>query len=243
MEVQYNEDVIKSIFIKNVNLIFPWGVEFADERSFFSLENTLCNKVDILEKDYKFGNGQMYFRYILKMYSGKIGLSGNDVINESENEIEREIELEALDDINLLDFVMRYRFRKECIKKAMIAGKEIIHQDSNKYYQFPVMSVELTGKLYKINCSIQSFRTQDKFKMYMYVRDNKQEWVVHVRMLPSISSSVCVKLCSKWFSTYSFPYPISKLICSNQKIFEYLKYHNEIRPDRKSTRLNSSHMA
>ena len=97
----------------------------------------------------------MYFRYILKMYSGKIGLSGNDVINESENEIEREIELEALDDINLLDFVMRYRFRKECIKKAMIAGKEIIHQDSNKYYQFPVMSVELTGKLYKINCSIQ----------------------------------------------------------------------------------------
>ena len=223
-----NNNVLSEYFWHNKNVIMPWGVEFADSNSFFSMENGKGHRAQILYSESECQSSIYSFKYRIKMSEGLVEVIGADCI--CEDKIIRKLKLTALEDSKLLDFVMRFRFNKDIYEIAEIDNKEIKYAGTNKYYQYKCDHVLLRGKYGNVIVRTLKASTGENMDFYMYARDSAEDWVVHARMLPNCDENIVIKLCSKWFKTKPLPKLVTKIICRNKKIYNYLKYHNELTP-------------
>ena len=223
-----NKNVISELYYKGQNIINPWGFETADSSAFFSLEKGVGWRYKKLEETYNFDDFSFKANLITQMQEGKWQLSIDD--NIEENTIIRKVEAITLEECFFMDFVMRFRFKKEFIEYAQISDKTYYHNDTNIYYQYPVDRVFLKGKGFDINISIVDKIVPEKMEPVMYVRDNKDEWVVHVRMVPKSWDKEVIKICTAWAGTRSLPQFISKPLLSIKTIKEALWYRGERSP-------------
>lgn len=228
MKFKVEKNVISELYVNNQNIVFPWGIETADSSSFFSLEDGVGWRYEIVEEDYCQGLGSYKYTVVSQMLEGRWKLQGEDWIEN--NKIYRIAVLEAETDVFLLDFVLRYRFNKEFFSKACIAGKNITHKNSNVYYQYATDELSLFGEKMDIILRVNEAETTNKMRPELYVRDFNDEWVVHARMLPTYPEKKVIKLCNSWYDTKPLPKKLNDLLCNNDIIYEYLKYHNERTP-------------
>ena len=223
-----DKNVISELYYKEQNIINPWGFETADSSAFYSLEDGLGYRYKVEEETYSHDDTTYKAKLITKMQEGKWKLRIDD--NIKENTIMRKVEANTLEDSVFMDFVMRFRFKKEFIEYAKIADKKYYHSDTNVYYQYPVDKVFLKGKGFDINISIIDKIVPEKMEPVIYVRDNKDEWVVHVRMVPKKWDKEVIKICTAWAGTRSLPQVISKPLLSIKAIKDALWYRGERSP-------------
>jgi len=228
MEWRIQNKVISEIIYKGENIINPWGIETADSSAFFSLEDGYGYLYNIISEDYVIDNN--IYRYLInnKMAEGHWEIRGEDTLNS--NTVQRKISLKCIEDSFFMDFAIRFRIKKEFSYAAIINDKILLHNDSNTYYQYNVDTVTLLGEEFNVVITAEKFLDNEFMKTLMYVRDAKNEWVVHIRLLPKVWNKEVIKLCNSWYNTQAISTKLSKIILSNKRIREYLWYHNERKP-------------
>jgi hypothetical protein len=223
------ENLISELSYKDSeNFINPWGVETADSWSFFSLEKEIGYRYKVSNHELLTSNISLKQSMDVEFSSGSFNLVNNDQLGE--HYIIRESTLEAKSNVDLMDFVQRYRFKKHFFQIAEINDQKIEHKNTNVYYQYHVKEVILHGKEFSLRISVEDVLSTSQFTPTMYVRDRGDEWIVHVRMMPTSHDLLVIKLCSRWFKTSPLPQWFSKKILKNKKIKDELLYRSEKRP-------------
>ncbi len=220
--------LIEDVFFGENSIILPWGVETADSWAFFSLDKTVGYRYKIIEKSEKVESNYLESMHVVEMKEGKWKLETTDKLEE--DKIVRTAKLTCLEDSVLMDFVLRFRFRKELFNCALINNKMIEHANKNVYHQYEVNESMLIGEDIKVKIEASSVETSDKFSAQMYVRDQLGEWVVHARMIPIQWHKVVIKLCSRYFNTSPLPQWLTNCLLKIDKIKKYLWYRNEREP-------------
>lgn len=222
-------NVISQIIIDNINVIYPWGAETADSSTFFSFEKNVGWRYEIMSEKIRKGDNYQYRKFIIKSKEGAWQISSLDRLIDN-YKIRRIIKLRCIKDSMFMDFVLRYRFNKDVFHSSKISGFEFVHTDSNIYYQYPVKEAELTGNDYNVKILLSKAQYPDSFSQKMYVRDNFNEWVVHIRLLPNKWEKEVIKICKSWSGTRPLPQFISRRLLNFQGIKESLWYRSENSP-------------
>ncbi len=223
-------NVISKLYFHGVNIINPWGFETADSSSFFSLEKNIGWRYRILSEKYKYSS-KLYSAYIMvEMKEGLWELFIDDKI--IGKQIIRKVRANILEDSMFMDFVIRFRFKKDFIKNAEIANNIFYHKNSNIYHQFQEKKVILTSNIGTIKISLIDSIIPSKMAHYVYVCDTSDEWVVHFRLLPIISDKEVIKICTNWAKTRPIPQSLSRLLLKNNKLKDSLWYRPERVPYR-----------
>ena len=222
-------NTISKLYYQHHNIIYPWGVETADSSSFFSLEEGIGWRYQALNQKFKYDDQTFSANLETKMKEGHWRLQVADNIIDDQT-IFRKAEAICLQDSYFMDFVMRFRFQKQFIEYAEIAGNRYFHNDTNVYNQYPVDQVILKGKNFTAQISIIDLTVPEKMRPYMYVRDTKNEWVIHLRMLPQKWDKEVIKVCNRWAGTRPLPMWITRPILKFQSVKNHLWYRSEVKP-------------
>jgi len=224
-----SKNLVSELYNNNgANFIHPWGLETADSWSFFSLEKGVGYRYSLLGESIEKQEKVLTQHLDIQFKEGRFSLVHKDQLDDKV--IIRESDLIARSDSVFMDFVQRYRFKKEFFEYALIAGQKIVHTNSNVYHQFPVKEVVLKGTDLTIRISIDKVETANKFTPTMYVRDRGDEWIVHVRMIPSNDEFMVIKLCSRYFKTSPLPQWLTSAILFFPTIRNALRYRTERSP-------------
>jgi hypothetical protein len=223
-----DKNVIFRLYYKNKNIINPWGIETADSSAFFSLEDGVGYRYEIEKEDYQIDDRSYKAGLTTQMKEGVWKLNIDDKLEE--NSVIRRVEVTTLEDSMFMDFVMRFRFKKELIEYAQIDNKIYYHNNTNIYHQYPVDSVYLQAKGFGINISVLDKIVPNTMEPVMYVRDNKDEWIVHVRMVPKEWDKEVIKICTAWAATRPLPQFISKPLLAIKYVKNALWYRGERAP-------------
>ncbi|WP_035589104.1 hypothetical protein [Hippea jasoniae] len=224
-----DKNVISELYYNEQNIIYPWGFETADSSAFYSLEDGYGYRYKIISENIKFSDKYYKAKIVTKMKEGQWELNIDDKIIDDKT-IERKVEAITLEDSFFMDFVVRFRFKKEFIEYVKIADKVIYHKNTNIYYQYPVEEVFLKGKELNIKISIVDKIIPNGMKPVMYVRDNNDEWIVHVRMIPETWDKEVIKLCTSWAKTRPLPQFLSNIFLEWKWLREQLWYRGERDP-------------
>jgi hypothetical protein len=158
------------------------------------------------------------------MHDGKWKL---DITEElKDDRIIRDHQLITLEDSWFMDFVSRFQFKKEFFDKVIIGNRELIHRNTNLYYQYPVDEVELSGKDLDIIIKAKETITIEKFKLNMYARDYPGLWIIHARLMPKKWDNEIIKICCSWYNR-AIPQRISDALLSSRRIKNFLWYRGE----------------
>ncbi|MRS01739.1 hypothetical protein EG832_00690 [bacterium] len=223
------KNVISELYLGNENLILPWGVETADSSAFFSLEQGVGWRHSRIDENYQWDDREYRARVTTKMKEGLWRLDVQDQVVGGDSLVRR-CEIECLEDSVFMDFVMRFRFRKNFFEYAEIAGNRYVHNNTNIYYQFPVSSVYLKGHGFGVEIRINDALVPEQMTSCMYVRDYKDEWVVHARMLPTKPYKNVIKLCNRWTGTRPLPQFLSNMLLTSKSVKSALWYRSEHSP-------------
>lgn len=221
MKVNFDkEGFIRELLINKKNVIFPWGIETADSKGFFSL-NEEGVRQKIISKNFHLKNkrlvGKIKARLPFSLWELKIDESFN-------KKIIRKHELTCKENCQFNDFVSRFVFRKEFVKEVEIAGKKLIHRDTRFKYEYPVKSVKVSLKGGgKIIINLKKYKTIKFLEPTIYVRDLKDRWIVHIRLFPKNPEIKQIKITRKSFNK-ALPQRFSDLILRSKRIKEFLWY-------------------
>lgn len=227
LSMKIKNDVISELYYNGKNIIEPWGIEAGDTDAFFSLERGIGYRYKEINNYSDISQDRYRYQKTIEMHDGIWKLQEEDLI--VGNRIVRHVIATCLEDTFFLDFVMRFRFKKEYFEQAVIAGRTITHCGSNIYHQYVTDHIELDGQI-KAKIRIIDSVVPEKMTPNLYVRDFRDEWVVHARMIPNVCDKKVIKLCNRFCKTKPLPQWMTNLLCKNEIIYEYLKYHNEKTP-------------
>ncbi|UFS62409.1 hypothetical protein LOH54_12270 [Sulfurimonas sp. HSL-3221] len=222
------KNVISELYYHGKNIIKPWGFETADSSAFFSLEEGVGWRGKTLSETYTYDDTHYRAELLVRMKEGLWALSVDDRIDG--NCIDRRVEAVTQEDSVFMDFVMRFRFKKAFIEYAEIGGKRYFHNDTNIYYQYPVDRVLLKGSSFAVTISVLDKVVPEKMTPVIYVRDNRDEWVVHVRMVPEKWDKEVIKICTAWAGTRPLPQWISRPLLARKQFKKALWYRGERQP-------------
>lgn len=224
----YKRGILTQLYVNNQNIIMPWGVEFADSSSFYSLEDGYGYRYETLNQTEFTNNFQHKVTQIIKMREGLVRLELNEWL-ESPTNFRRICKLTCIEDTILMDFVLRFRFTPY-FQEGYIAEKVYIYEGTNVYHQYPVETAGVGNSQYSIWVSVVKKIVPPSMEGYMYLRDTSDHWVLHVRMLPVKWDKEVIKLCSKWFKTKPLPQCISFPLLKIPSLKKSIWYRGERKP-------------
>lgn len=230
IEPEIKDGYIDKLFIDEKDIINPWSIEAADSYSAFRLTDDGLR----IERQHNFnfdkkknilkGNLQVRAR------QGEWNIKYSDNIRN--NSIERKASLKAVKDSYLMDFVIRYRFKKDFFDYGLINKMRIEPKSSFTYHQFETNHAELVGKNFKCTIKFTTSKKLNGKKYVMYISDKSDEWVVHCRILPEDGDDYTLKLSTFWYDK-ALPKFISKPVIQNEKLRNFLLYRGERKPYKK----------
>lgn len=227
LEWETNNGIIQKIFLNDMNVINPWSIEAADSYSAFrhSDKGLRVNTVNTHNATKDISNGEI----TVKAKEGLWNIEYCDRISKSI--IKRNACLITQYDSYLMDFVIRYRFLKKYFDYALINNTKILHNSSNKYYQYQTGKMELVGRKYSCLITMKK-QIYKNFYQMMYVSDKKDEWVVHCRLLPKNPAKYVLKLSTFWYDS-ALPSFIARPFIANSAIRKLLLFRGERKPYQK----------
>jgi hypothetical protein len=203
-------------------------VETADSSAFFSLEPDIGYRYSVNSTNIQTSDMSNSYDMKVDMPDGMWHLSGNDILED--NQIIRTSILTCLEDTKLMDFVMRYRFRKSVFDYSIINGKRIPHSNDNKYHQYKTERIRFIGPKYNVEIKVLDSVSPKELEPQMYVRDHPDEWIAHARMFPVDWDEEIIKLCNSWAGTRPLPSQLTKVLLKSDSLREFLWYRNEKQP-------------
>lgn len=224
-----DQGVIRALHLHGQNFILPWGIETADTVGFFSLEKPIGYRHVREIENFRSDAHRAQSETIVRMPEGYWALHLDDCI-ENASTLRRHASLTSLEDTVLMDFVMRFRFRKEFFPSAEIAGQTLRHRASDVYHQYPVRTVRLNGVEFSIHIEVEQANNNGVLEPNLYVRDHANEWVVHARMVPKKIYKEVIKICNKWAGTRALPSWANSAVLGIPGVRTFLWYRNERQP-------------
>lgn len=195
--------MIKQIRLDN-NFIVDCSVEVGFIDTFFSSRNPELGDVV-----YRKSVNESHDVFLFGRYSYSVLATDHYTRNN------RLLMLEFQEDSLLMDIVQRFVIRKDSVDYININNKHHFHKRKNIYYQYDACDVEIKSKdgcryLFKpsYDCEISGFRP------VVYVRDEPDQWIFHVRLLSTKPDVFLFKGCSTY---YNKPFPL--LV---QNVFSFL---------------------
>lgn len=228
---RYERGVLASLEVDGCNIVRPWGVEFADSSSFFSLEDGVGYRYVELDRATSETSAGRQVTLELGLREGRVRLEVEEGLR-GPRRYWRACRLECLEATTLMDFVLRFRFSAEHFRVGHIAGRTFQHEKSNVYHQFPTDRASLTNEAYAVTVRAIRHQAPPSLKAHCYLRDSEREWVIHLRMLPTSWDREVVKLCSGWFGTRPLPQWLSRPLLAVPGVRQALWYRGETRPYR-----------
>lgn len=223
------QGVIRELSDDDCNFILPWGIETADSSGFFSLERHIGYRHSREREEYIADEKSSRAKILCSMPEGGWQLDLDDRL-EAGNAVVRTASLVSLEDTILMDFVMRFRFRKDMFQSAEIAGLMLIHGASDVYHQYPVRTARLNGKNFSICIEVEEASCAGVMAPNLYVRDHANEWVIHARMVPMQVHKEVIKICNKWAGTRPLPSWAASAMLRVPGLHKFLSYRNERKP-------------
>ncbi|MBI3774795.1 MAG: hypothetical protein HY273_04450 [Gammaproteobacteria bacterium] len=224
-----DQGVIRELRMSGRNFILPWGIETADTRGFFSLEKPIGYRHVREVEHFHADAHRSQTETTVRMPEGYWALRLDDRI-ENARTLRRRASLTSLDDTVLMDFVMRFRFRKEFFPSAEIAGQTLRHRASDVYHQYPVRTARLNGTDFSVYIEVEEANNDGVLEPNLYVRDHANEWVVHARMVPRKIHKEVIKICNGWAGTRALPSWANSAVLAMPGVRSLLWYRNERRP-------------
>jgi len=227
----YKNKVLQQLSVNGQNVIFPWGVEFADSSAFYSLEDGIGYRYELVEHQVSIDSLSYKVNQIVRMREGLVRLKLEETLT-SPRELRRICTLTCLEDTTLMDFVMRYRFQHSSFPMGYIGGRELLFTGSNIYHQYKVNVASVGNSDFSISVKIAEKSVPSCMTGKMYLRDCDNAWILHARMLPISWDKEVIKLCSKWFGTRPLPQWVSVPLLKILLIRKALWYRGERLPYR-----------
>ena len=225
----YGGKVLRELSLNGQNIIRPWGVEFADSSTFYSLEDGFGYRYELLEHQESNGSLSHEIYQLIRLREGLVRLELTEFLA-GPREFHRTCTLTCIEDTTLMDFVLRYRFLAAKFPRGYIAGHELPFAGSCVYHQYPVDTAAIGNDNYSICVEVVGKTVPKSMRGYIYLRDGEDAWVLHVRMLPSTWEKEVIKLCSRWFGTRPLPQWVSAPLLRTPRVKEALWYRGERRP-------------
>lgn len=225
VRVHKTKGYISQLLVRNRNVINSWSIEAADSHSAFRLvdEGLRVRKILTLRPNRDFLEGEV----MVDASEGKWKISYTEQARGST--IVRNANLTALEDSFLMDFVIRYVFKKSKFREGEINGRKIRHSDSYIYYQYPVREALLKGRSCDVTVKLVRNGGAGLFKPVMYISDQPNAWSVHCRLLPKKIDKYVLKLCSEAYND-ALPDLLAKPFVSIAKVRDALLYRGERKP-------------
>lgn len=225
----YGGKVLQELSVDGQNIIRPWGVEFADSSTFYSLEDGFGYRYDLLEHHESNSPLSHDVSQLIRMHEGLVRLELTETLSGA-HEYRRTCTLTCIEDSTLMDFVLRYRFVAAKFPCGYIAGHILPFAGSCVYHQYPVDTAAVGNDAYSIRIEVIGKTVPISMKGHVYLRDGEDAWVLHVRMLPAAWDKEVIKLCSRWFGTRPLPQWASMPLLRIPQVKEALWYRGERRP-------------
>lgn len=218
--------VQKRLGLRHLGQAIDFGVEIGSLSTFFSFENNELGEARIEAEVFECGVADDW------LYQSEIHFSDAHIKVSEEgraNQLEgrRILRVEALDDSRLMDVVLRFVIDKGSVKSAFIGSREILHKRRNRYHQY------LSDKvgIYLKNGTVITFNPvisvlPEGFEHVVYLRDEPEKWILHIRALALAPSHYVLKGCTRWYNK-PFPLSIQRIILGSKWIRSRLLYVRE----------------
>ncbi len=176
-------------------------------RRIFGVEFRLSIEVGILDSFFSSthparGSGKIYGQHDsaegreLVVKYPNTSLTVTDKFKSNKRETKFKIDSDGL----YMDMVQRWVVRKEDVCCWDVGGERIYHRRKNFYYQFACSSLTMVGKDGCIRFEPLVTINSTKLSPLIYVRDEPDCWIFHVRLLSEEPDVITVKGCSKFYS-------------------------------------------
>ena len=225
----FSGQVLRELSLDGENIIHPWGVEFADSSTFYSIEDGFGYRYTRLERRESSDSFSHEVVEVVRMREGLVRMELSERL-ETPYELRRVCTVTCLEETTLMDFVLRFRFVAVEFPQGYIAGEVLPFVGSCVYHQYPVETAAVGNDRYSIRVEVIEKVVPDCMKAYVYLRDGEDAWVLHVRMLPATWDKEVIKLCSRWFGTRPLPQWLSVPLLRIRQVRETLWYRGEKRP-------------
>lgn len=220
---------LDSVKHNKVDLIYPFGFETSDRRSFLSFNDSNSLRVERKVRHYTVSHNSFEITEDIQLSTGKISIHLNE--KTFRNQIKRKHTVEAITDCELFDVVSRFQFRFPLFQTVQIGGQEITHQLTQKNHTFDVKKVILNGSKFGARVNILKAKTAGLFKPVLYARDAKERWVIHARLLPISNERGVIKLNRQGIDD-AIPEPFNSWLLSIPPVHDFLWYKGEKRYSR-----------
>ena len=169
------------------------------------------------------------YKIQIKSVDGRYLLKGYEL--KTNRKILRTNIIKAIHNTYIMDYVIRYRFKKKYINYVLINNKKYFHNNRNNYFQKKTKRIILVSSNFVIKIILDKINLPSKkFYQVMYARDEKNEWIIHIRILPKKFDKFVIKICNKWFNTQPIPQFITNFLIKYKFIRQYLLYKPEKKP-------------
>jgi len=230
--IECQRGVVSQIKVEGSNIIYPWGVEFADASSFFSLEPGHGYRYRIVDMAEKASGSRQTTSLTIQMKQGLVRLDLQQW-QESETCYRRSARLLCLGATRLMDFVLRQRFVASCLPQGYIDERTLAYRGVDLNFQRRVAAAGVGNPLYSVWVRLVDSHTPASMQRYFYLRDSAGSWVLHCRMLPKGPGEMVIKLCSRYFQTRPLPAFLNRRLLDHLSLREMLWYRGERNPYRR----------
>lgn len=221
---------LSRIVVDGANIIRPWGVEFADADSFFSLEEGVGWRSKVLSLTHTLSPDRHDVRATVELRSGCVELHLAEW--PEGGVIRRECRLVCLTDCELFDFVLRFQFSADCLHEAYINGATLQHWPDEVYHQHAVDRAGVGNSFFSAWVEVVGSAAPGCMMPTMYVRGTHGGWVLHARMVPRTWEREVVRLCSSYFGTRPLPESLGRWLLAVPVARRHLWLRGERRPYR-----------
>lgn len=212
--------------LKTLSHTIDFGIEIGALDTFFSFENHKLGKAKVKQDSFEVQNNGKWF------YTSRIQFSDALLMVSEEGQADqtcgrRVLKVEAMENSRLMDAVVRFVLDKDQVKSAFIGPHEIIHQRQNRYHQYPLdqITLHLNNGLALSFQPIASVLPPG-FNHVVYLRDEPDKWILHIRALALDPSHYVLKGCTRWYNR-PFPLIVQRILLGSTWLRSRLLYVRE----------------
>lgn len=212
--------------LKNPSHTIDFGIEIGTLETFFSFENYQLGTAQVKLENFE-AREKGNWRYESEIQFSDACLKVSEEGQADQRCGRRVLKVEAMENSRLMDTVIRFILDKDQVKSAFIGPHEIIHQRLNRYHQYPLDQITLHLK----NSLVLSFQPIPSvlppgFKHVVYLRDEPDKWILHIRALALDPSHYVLKGCTRWYNR-PFPLIVQRIVLGSTWLRTRLLYVRE----------------
>lgn len=203
-----------------------FGIEIGALETFFSFENCKLGAAQVRQNIFESNDdGSWFYRSQILFPDASLKVSEDGQADQTCGQ--RVLKVEATENSRLMDAVLRFVLDKDQVKSAFIGSREITHQRRNRYHQYPLDQITLILN----NGLVLSFQPIPSelppgFKHVVYLRDESDKWIMHIRALALDPSHYVLKGCTRWYNK-PFPLVVQRILLGSTWLRSRLLYVRE----------------